>query len=87
MRPAHISDWTRILPSPAPFGEQEQSLPRRSYADCITPTREGQGIYGSGTASLDDMKIYEQREECGFYFREPDGHVLEVLAASGATLS
>jgi len=37
--------------------------------------------YGSGPGSLDDMKINHRRSGRGFYFRDPNGHVLEVLTA------
>jgi catechol 2,3-dioxygenase-like lactoylglutathione lyase family enzyme len=37
--------------------------------------------YGSGPGSLDDMKINHRRGGRGFYFRDPDGHVMEVLTA------
>lgn len=35
--------------------------------------------YGSGPRSLEDMTINHRRGGRGFYFRDPDGHVLEVL--------
>jgi catechol 2,3-dioxygenase-like lactoylglutathione lyase family enzyme len=38
-------------------------------------------LYGSGPRSLDDMKINHRRGGRGFYFRDPNGHVLEVLTA------
>jgi catechol 2,3-dioxygenase-like lactoylglutathione lyase family enzyme len=37
--------------------------------------------YGSGPRSLDDMAINHRRGGRGFYFRDPNGHVLEVLTA------
>jgi catechol 2,3-dioxygenase-like lactoylglutathione lyase family enzyme len=43
-------------------------------------TREGI-VYGSGPRSLDDMAINHRRGGRGFYFRDPNGHVLEVLTA------
>jgi catechol 2,3-dioxygenase-like lactoylglutathione lyase family enzyme len=43
---------------------------------------KAEGIpYGSGPGSLDDMKINHRRGGRGFYFRDPNGHVLEVLTA------
>src|SRR5262249_7765747 len=43
---------------------------------------QAEGIaYGSGPYSLEDMKINHRRGGRGFYFRDPDGHVLEVLTA------
>lgn len=38
-------------------------------------------VYGSGPRSLDDMTINHRRGGRGFYFRDPNGHVLEVLTA------
>jgi catechol 2,3-dioxygenase-like lactoylglutathione lyase family enzyme len=35
--------------------------------------------YGSGPMSPDDMKINTYRGGRGFYFRDPNGHLLEVL--------
>ncbi len=37
--------------------------------------------YGSGPTALADMAINRRRGGRGFYFRDPDGHVLEVLTA------
>ncbi len=38
-------------------------------------------IYGSGPRSLEDMQINNRRGGRGVYFRDPDGHVLELLTA------
>ena len=38
-------------------------------------------VYGSGPGSLDDMQINHRRGGRGFYFRDPNGHVMEVLTA------
>ena len=38
-------------------------------------------MYGSGPGALDDMEINHRRGGRGFYFRDPNGHVLEVLTA------
>ncbi len=35
--------------------------------------------YGSGPRSQDDMAINERRGGRGFYFRDPNGHSLELL--------
>lgn len=37
--------------------------------------------YGSGPMSPEDMKIGQRRGGRGFYFRDPSGHLLEVLTA------
>ena len=38
-------------------------------------------VYGSGPGALTDMEINHRRGGRGFYFRDPNGHVLEVLTA------
>jgi catechol 2,3-dioxygenase-like lactoylglutathione lyase family enzyme len=41
-----------------------------------------QGIaYGSGPRSPDDMAINHRHGGRGFYFKDPNGHLLEVLTA------
>ena len=50
--------------------------------DGIVDRVRAEGIsYGSGPGSLDDMKINHRQGGRGFYFRDHDGHVLEVLTA------
>jgi len=50
--------------------------------DGIFARVRGEGIaYGSGPGALDDMKINHRHGGRGFYFRDPNGHVLEVLTA------
>lgn len=50
--------------------------------DAIFGRIEDEGIsYGSGPGSLDDMRINNRRGGRGVYFRDPDGHVLELLTA------
>ena len=48
--------------------------------DSIFGRIKGEGItYGSGPRSLEDMEINTRRGGRGFYFRDLDGHVLELL--------
>jgi len=35
--------------------------------------------YGSGPFSLEDRQLNSRRGGRGFYFRDPDGHVLELM--------
>ena len=50
--------------------------------DGIFDRVRAEGIaYGSGPGSLEDMKINHRRGGRGFYFHDPNGHVLEVLTA------
>jgi catechol 2,3-dioxygenase-like lactoylglutathione lyase family enzyme len=41
--------------------------------------REEGVAYGSGPYAVDDMKINHRGGGRGVYFRDPDGHVLELL--------
>jgi catechol 2,3-dioxygenase-like lactoylglutathione lyase family enzyme len=51
-----------------------------SEFDGIFARIKAEGIaYGSGPGSLEDMQINHRRGGRGFYFRDPNGHVLEVL--------
>jgi len=48
--------------------------------DAIFGRIEAEGIaYGSGPGALEDMRINRRRGGRGVYFRDPDGHVLEIL--------
>ena len=38
-------------------------------------------VYGSGPRSADDMQINNRRGGRGLYFRDLDGHLLEILTA------
>ena len=38
-------------------------------------------IYGSGPRSLENMQINRRNGGRGVYFRDPDGHILELLTA------
>jgi catechol 2,3-dioxygenase-like lactoylglutathione lyase family enzyme len=53
-----------------------------SAFDGIFDRVKAEGIaYGSGPRALDDMQINHRRGGRGFYFRDPNGHVMEVLTA------
>ena len=52
-----------------------------AFDDIFKRVREEGISYGSGPRSLDDMTINYRRGGRGFYFRDPNGHVLEVLTA------
>ena len=50
--------------------------------DGILDRVRGQGLaYGSGPRSAEDMEINHRHGGRGFYFRDPNGHLLEVLTA------
>ena len=51
--------------------------------DAIFGRVKAEGIaFGSGPFSLDDMKTNSWNEGRGVYFRDPNGHVLELLTAT-----
>jgi catechol 2,3-dioxygenase-like lactoylglutathione lyase family enzyme len=52
-----------------------------AFDDIFNRVREEGISYGSGPRSLDDMTINRRRGGRGFYFLDPNGHVLEVLTA------
>ncbi len=50
--------------------------------DAIFARVKAAGIpYGSGPRSRSDMEINRRRGGRGFYFEDPNGHVLEVMTA------
>jgi catechol 2,3-dioxygenase-like lactoylglutathione lyase family enzyme len=52
-----------------------------AFDDIFSRVRDERIPYGSGPRSLDDMTINHRHGGRGFYFRDPNGHVLEVLTA------
>jgi catechol 2,3-dioxygenase-like lactoylglutathione lyase family enzyme len=70
--------------------DNHESFERHHYAfkvgdaefDAIFARVQGEGlVYGSGPRSAEDMQINRRRGGRGFYFRDPNGHLLEVLTA------
>ncbi|HUZ71359.1 MAG TPA: VOC family protein [Stellaceae bacterium] len=68
--------------------DNETDFERHHYAfkvsdaefDAILARVKDEGlVYGSGPTALADMAVNHRRGGHGFYFRDPDGHVLEVL--------
>ncbi|HTV88341.1 MAG TPA: VOC family protein [Stellaceae bacterium] len=50
--------------------------------DAIFGRVQAEGIaYGSGPRSRSDMQVNHRRGGRGFYFEDPNGHVLEVMTA------
>ena len=48
--------------------------------DAIFGRIQAEGIsYGSGPWSLDDSKLNHRRNGRGVYFRDPSGHILELM--------
>ncbi len=51
------------------------------FDEIFTRIKAEKIAYGSGPMSPDDMKINRRHGGRGFYFRDPNGHLLEVLTA------
>lgn len=51
------------------------------FDDIFERVRAQHIVYGSGPGALDDMKINHRRNGRGFYFRDANGHLWEVLTA------
>ena len=48
--------------------------------DAIFARIKDEGIaYGSGPASVDNMQVNQRRGGRGIYFRDPNGHMLEIM--------
>lgn len=50
-----------------------------AFEEIFARVKEDGVAYGSGPRSPDDMKINHRRGGRGFYFRDPNGHLLEVM--------
>jgi catechol 2,3-dioxygenase-like lactoylglutathione lyase family enzyme len=70
--------------------DEETEFDRHHYAfkvddtafDAIFARVKEDGVaYGSRPASPDDRQINHRRGGRGFYFRDPNGHLLEVMTA------
>jgi len=68
--------------------DQDDDFDRHHYAfrvsdaefDAIFGRIKEDGIaYGSGPRNPDNMKINERRGGRGLYFRDPNGHLLEIM--------
>jgi len=70
------------------FADESEPWDGHHYAFHVSDT-EFEGIwsrvkakqlsYGSGPGEHTDGKIYDRRGGRGFYFEDPDGHLLEVM--------
>lgn len=72
------------------FDDEKTDFERHHYAfrvsdaefDAIFGRIKAEGItYGSGPRSPDDMEINRRRGGRGCYFRDPEGHMLEIMTA------
>jgi catechol 2,3-dioxygenase-like lactoylglutathione lyase family enzyme len=70
------------------FDDAGEDLPCLHFAfittdsefDTVLQRVKDEGIaYGSGPRDLDDYEINHHHQGRGFYFRDPNGHVLEVI--------
>ncbi len=51
----------------------------QEFDDIFERVQEKKVVYGSGPRDLEDMQINHRHQGRGFYFRDPNGHVLEVI--------
>lgn len=72
----------------AEYNEGREKFDTHHYAfitsdeefDAVLERVKKEGIpFGSGPRSLEDMEINHLHQGRGFYFRDPNGHVLEVI--------
>ena len=52
-----------------------------AFDQIFARVKEKHVVYGSQPGATDDMKINHRRGGRGFYFRDPNGHMMEVLTA------
>jgi len=52
---------------------------RQEYDAILNRIREREYLFGDGPTNRDNLKEYVRDKEKGFYFDDPDGHVLEVI--------
>ena len=45
----------------------------------LSRVQDGHIIYGSGPRESEDMQINHRHQGRGFYFKDPNGHLLEVI--------
>lgn len=86
--PVHVND--RLTLDFQDAGENEFEIHHYAFKiseaefDEIFARIKNEGIaYGSGPRSLDDMQINHRGGGRGVYFRDPSGHVLEILTVEG----
>jgi catechol 2,3-dioxygenase-like lactoylglutathione lyase family enzyme len=82
--PVKVNDSLTLDFDQAPAFESHHYAFRISEAefDAIFARIKDEGVvYGSGPGALSDMAINRRRGGRGFYFRDPNGHVLEVMTA------
>jgi len=71
-----FDDWASVEPQHYAFKVSEAEF------DAIFGRVRAAGIaYGSGPGHLEDMEINHRSGGRGVYFRDPSGHVLEILTA------
>lgn len=51
------------------------------FTEIFNRLKENKVIYGSGPSRLNDMRINYHYGGRGVYFKDPNGHVLEILTA------
>ena len=72
MRLLHTSDWH--------LGHVFHGHSREEDFDAVLARVKQEKLpFGSGPGALEDGKINHHHGGRGFYFRDPNGHVLEVI--------
>jgi catechol 2,3-dioxygenase-like lactoylglutathione lyase family enzyme len=49
------------------------------FNDILERVQEKKIVYGSGPRDSEDMQINHKHQGRGFYFKDPNGHLLEVI--------
>ena len=49
------------------------------FSDILERVQEKKIVYGSGPRDSEDMQINHKHQGRGFYFKDPNGHLLEVI--------
>ncbi len=49
------------------------------FDDILERIQDKTVVYGSGPRDCEDMQINHRHQGRGFYFRDPNGHLLEVI--------
>jgi len=52
---------------------------RQEYDAILTRIRQSEYPFGDSPVNRDNFKEYRRDSEKGFYFDDPDGHILEVI--------
>jgi catechol 2,3-dioxygenase-like lactoylglutathione lyase family enzyme len=80
--PVHVNDTLTLLFDHEPRFESHHYAFHVSEAEfdaILGRVREAGLVYGSAPWSLDDGKLNDWNAGRGVYFKDPDGHILELM--------